>query len=394
MDPFPGMHQPMLAVIFALWMIAGVVVGLSCRGRAPALSVALFGSVIAAVVGFFVADANGPAGVPADVVMWASGGLVLGGLLGVLATRARPPVRPFLQAALIVFVAAPSAAIFSNLLLQAACPLYVSGRGSGFCNFEGIDVIGGWIAGVTALVVLDALFICFLLLVSAWQARRFKARAMKEDGVAPPQEPPWGASWLLVGVVPVVVIVVLIGWAIGIASKNNRHLVLPAASPRPWFGFGAGTLVVPKDVGPGTYRTIDAGERCHWERLRNLNGEARSIIAEGTSIAGPIIVTIERTDAAFRSHGCGDWSNDILTPSTQSRDAFGDGMFKVGNDIAASTYRVEATSGCYWARLKDFTGEPRAIIESSDGIVGPFVVTLGGSHGGVESHGCGVWNKV
>jgi hypothetical protein len=94
------------------------------------------------------------------------------------------------------------------------------------------------------------------------------------------------------------------------------------------------------------------------------------------------------------SPGCGNWSNDIRTRSTESRDAFGDGKFKVGNDIVAGTYRVEATSGCYWARLKDFTGEPRAVIESGNGIGGPLVVTLGGRHGGVESHGCGDWHKA
>jgi hypothetical protein len=46
--------------------------GVGSLGRAPALSIALFGSVIAAVVGFFVADANGPSGVPAIVAFWAS----------------------------------------------------------------------------------------------------------------------------------------------------------------------------------------------------------------------------------------------------------------------------------------------------------------------------------
>jgi hypothetical protein len=385
------LDQPTLAYIFVVWTIASVGVGVGCRRRAPTLSIALFGSVIAAVVGFFVADANGPTGVPAEVVMWASAGLVVSGLLG-MAAPTRPPVRPFLQAALIVFAATPFAAIFLNLLLQSACPPYVSGRGSGFCNFQGEDVVGGWIGGVTFLVVLDALFICVLLLVSAWRAGD-GVHAMKQDDVAIPREPPWNRVWLWVGVTPVLVTVIVIAWAAGVGRSREAHQLIQTPPPR-WVGFGAGKLAVPGDVKPRTYRTVDAGKRCHWERLRNRTGQPRSIIAEGDGIGGAIIVRIGRSDAAFESHGCGSWSNDLMTPSTPRRDAFGNGMFKVGTDILAGTYRVEAKSGCSWARLKDFTGEPKAIIESSDGIGGPLVVTLEAGDAGFESHGCGVWNKV
>jgi hypothetical protein len=51
------------------------------------------------------------------------------------------------------------------------CPLYVSG---GYCDFGSTDVLGGWIAGVTFLIMCDALFICCLLLVPRGRLGRLR----------------------------------------------------------------------------------------------------------------------------------------------------------------------------------------------------------------------------
>ena len=46
-------------------------------------------------------------------------------------------------------------------------------KGSGFCNYQGIDLMGGWLSGVVVAFVLDAVFLAGLLLLSARLARRF-----------------------------------------------------------------------------------------------------------------------------------------------------------------------------------------------------------------------------
>ena len=77
--------------------------------------------------------------------------------------------RPFF---LLVLVIAPCAAGALTLLLQRACPLYVSGKDSGFCNYQGADLLGGWVSGVIVAFLVDAAFVSALLFVSAWQVGR------------------------------------------------------------------------------------------------------------------------------------------------------------------------------------------------------------------------------
>jgi hypothetical protein len=48
----------------------------------------------------------------------------------------------------------------------------VSGIKAGFCNYQQVDLLGGWVSGVVVAFVFDALFVVGLLLMSARQARR------------------------------------------------------------------------------------------------------------------------------------------------------------------------------------------------------------------------------
>ncbi|TDD22225.1 hypothetical protein [Nonomuraea diastatica] len=67
------------------------------------------------------------------------------------------------------------------------------------------------------------------------------------------------------------------------------------------------TLVVGKDVQPGTYRTSGpaAGfSMCYWARMRSADGD---VIATGMP-AGAATVTIEATDEAFQTGGCAEWT--------------------------------------------------------------------------------------
>jgi len=58
------------------------------------------------------------------------------------------------------------------MLLRVACPLYVTGRRSGFCNYQEADLLGGWLSGVIVAFIFDTWFVAGLLLWSAHQARR------------------------------------------------------------------------------------------------------------------------------------------------------------------------------------------------------------------------------
>lgn len=165
-------RQSLLVPIFIVWAVTCVGVGAAFLRRAPAVSLAVFGSVLGAVAGFLVGNPNGPAEVPAYTAVGASVGLFANGALGLLITSARPPSGPLRRAALLVLIAAPLAAGALTVLVQLACPLYVTGKRSGFCNYQGRDLLGGWVSGVIVAFLFDALFVAGLLLVSARQARR------------------------------------------------------------------------------------------------------------------------------------------------------------------------------------------------------------------------------
>ncbi len=78
----------------------------------------------------------------------------------------------------------------------------------------------------------------------------------------------------------------------------------PKAEPGTVISGTAGTLVVGKDIKPGTYISKGNGENaaCYWERLDKSGG----IIDNGLPV-GQGIVHIKATDAGFSTQGCNDW---------------------------------------------------------------------------------------
>lgn len=173
----PSLLEP----IFVVWAVTCVGIGAAFLRRAPAVSLAVFGSVFGAVAGFMVGNADGPAEVPAYTAVGASAGLFANGVLGVLITTARPPSGPLRHAALLALIAAPIAAGGLTVLVQLACPLYVTGKHSGFCNYQGRDLLGGWVSGVIVAFLVDAVFVAGLLLVSARQVRRSEDAMIARD---------------------------------------------------------------------------------------------------------------------------------------------------------------------------------------------------------------------
>jgi hypothetical protein len=72
---------------------------------------------------------------------------------------------------------------------------------------------------------------------------------------------------------------------------------------------------------------------------------------------------------------------------------FGDGTFQVGKDIQPATYRTrEGSSGCYYARLKGFSGGFEDII-ANENTDGPAVITIAATDKGFQSQNCGTWTQ-
>jgi len=86
-------------------------------------------------------------------------------------------------------------------------------------------------------------------------------------------------------------------------------------------------------------------------------------------------------------------STPMPTPMTE----FGEGVYRVGVDILAGTYRKVGNDSCYWARLSGFSGELADVIANdiaNDNVQGPGIVTIQPSDNGFESTRCGIWTRV
>lgn len=164
------MRTEILFILVVVLAVGCVVLASIFASHSPAASVALLALIAGGVAGFVVEAADGPKGVPATVATVASAGLGIGGLIGLFATRGHPPARSARRAAIWTLAAAPFAGAALTFALQAACPLYVSGKKSSYCNYEGVDVLGAWVSGVVFLFLLSAAWLALVLWISSWQA--------------------------------------------------------------------------------------------------------------------------------------------------------------------------------------------------------------------------------
>lgn len=69
---------------------------------------------------------------------------------------------------------------------------------------------------------------------------------------------------------------------------------------------GTGTFLVNEEVSPGTYRSDDLSS-CYWARLSATDGSLDAIIANNFG-GGRQVVTINGSDVAFETDGCGNWT--------------------------------------------------------------------------------------
>jgi hypothetical protein len=150
--------------------IAGVLL-ISCLAgsayfarRSPAGGLALLGAAAGGVLGYIVNAGPSLRDVPYGVALWASGGLVVGGVIGLL-FRGRGPAESLRSAASWILLLGLVAAGMIAWLLLEACPLYIT-RGAGVCYYKN-DVLGGWVSAVVFLFVLDVIAVAALLALSS-----------------------------------------------------------------------------------------------------------------------------------------------------------------------------------------------------------------------------------
>lgn len=81
---------------------------------------------------------------------------------------------------------------------------------------------------------------------------------------------------------------------------------------------------------------------------------------------------------------------------TPTITTFGDGTRLVGPDISPGTYKANPPSeGCYWERLRGFSGEGDDLIANEfRDRAGPVIVTIKAGDKGFKSNDCGVWTKI
>ena len=143
----------------------------------------------------------------------------------------------------------------------------------------------------------------------------------------------------------------------GVTGRKTGIRVEPL--PGPATSFGAGTWIVNEEIAPGRYYT-NPRSGCYWERLSGLGGTSADRITNefiGFN-SGQEIVDIASSDRAFEPNAdCGRW--DMSPEPGPSSGTITPGRWLVGRQIQPGDYETNASDGCYWERLRGFSGESR-----------------------------------
>ena len=156
--------------------------------------------------------------------------------------------------------------------------------------------------------------------------------------------------------------------------------VPPTATPDPNL-IQPGTYLVGTDIRPGIYKGqagYDLFASCYWARLQDLSGSLDAVLANDNSI-GQFYVEVKESDYAFETRCELRFLPSFPEPPTEFPQRIMPGTYLVGIDIQPGTYRgqagTEITDSCYWARLRDVSGELEAII-ANDNAIGQFYVQV------------------
>ncbi len=181
---------------------------------------------------------------------------------------------------------------------------------------------------------------------------------------------------------------VMIGFSESPEYVDNTGTTPPRATG---FGDGVHTGV------SGTWRNVQNGASCTWTRTSEVPTSAtgipdRDVNATATvSGAGRSIVTVDPSDAAFATSGCGDWVPDVGPITLSPTEPFVSGTYRVGRDISPGTWRASNTAVCGWTRLSGFGGNDAEVIEGGRGSGVQSVTIIDGDVGFTADASCGTW---
>ena len=180
-----------------------------------------------------------------------------------------------------------------------------------------------------------------------------------------------------------------------IAVSGTGGTTTPPPPTGPRTQFGAGQWRVGTDIAAGRYFSA-ARNGCYWERQKGLSGSTSDIIANDflSFNTAQYIVDILSSDLAFQTDAeCGTWFN---SPRTGAQATIPPGIWLVGSQITPGTYRVDARSGCYWERLRNFEGVISSIIDNEFvSSAGQQLVTISSSDVGFNNDAeCGTWTRT
>ena len=179
------------------------------------------------------------------------------------------------------------------------------------------------------------------------------------------------------------------------ADQTLDFGLFPLPTPQP---FAAGRRLVNDEIVPGRYFS-NPSPGCFWERL---GADGAVIASEYLGFdAEQEIVDISESDHIF--HGdddCGRW-REIPTASPASGTGAGaipPGRWLVGSQIPSGEYAAaNARAGCYWARLRRFSGETRLdVIENgfTEDDAPERVTILPTDIGFFTDAECGPWTRI
>ena len=171
-----------------------------------------------------------------------------------------------------------------------------------------------------------------------------------------------------------------------------------AAICGPANSFTAGTYLVGTDIVSGRFYS-NPSYGCYWKRISGLSGAFADIITNEFigHDAGQEVVDIMPTDLAFSTDSdCRTWTLDSPV-AVASTTTITQGRWLVGSQVSAGTYKADTTGGCYWERLRKFSGETGSSTIANDFVrdAGQQFVTIAGSDlGFYTDDDCGTWTLL
>ena len=142
-----------------------------------------------------------------------------------------------------------------------------------------------------------------------------------------------------------------------------------------------GTYLVGSEIQPGIYKGIagtDFFSSCYWERVSSLSGDLDSILANDNG-QGQFYIEVLDSDYAI-STNCEISLVEITNEMpAEFPSSISPGTYIVGRDIQSGMWKGQAgedsLNSCYWARVKDLTGNLSSII-ANDNAVGQYYIQV------------------